>query len=712
MKACRDTFIALLRAGKHLVPVLACVFLPVLANAQVWRIDLADPAIDTDDMAALDVALLKTLHLGDTFDIQVDSSDSYNIRLDGTEDMSNGDRTWYGSITSTGLDYALVITVGNKTAHLILTSPSGIFQLYGTSNDGIFYKGRFARLKHVRDEVASPDTLLPPSETGSGEPGTSSRSFTISQNVSEATAPAGSALTFDLTFRNNSLSALTGKYVDIFFVLENTEIDELPAGCEILQSTADTPVLSCELGNFTSGQAKTLSFTVVTSMASHPLVYSTALVDDVRSDVIVEIYRDVVTDTDGDGTSDFNESLLGSDPAIPGSDQTAYIDVLVAYTPEISAIYLGEVETRINQIFNVANKIFADSRTGIVLRPVGVHEVDYAPAEELFADLNSVTFQEDDSFKDLTRLRQLYGGDLVVLFRSGEENGLCGLANLGGKGTQADLSADYHKDFAFSVINIDCMDDSVLAHEAGHNLGLVHSRREDEFGGTLPYSAGFGVDTRFVSVMAYPDDFDVVNRLYRFSDPNRACGPFVCGADKEDLQNGADAVSSLKLTKHQVELYYPSQEERIATSKAFSTKSGQVPAKIGVGAYSPDGAGFKKVFSVAETINLRMKISPLPDQIGRSYIPHMVILSGKQKLFQVTESGQVAAWDGALSTLVAGGPPRILAQRALVDVIKDIDLQSAGLTDKKLNVFVAYRMLDTGELVYGVSPFSFSVTTP
>ena len=66
MKACRDTFIALLRAGKHLVPVLVCVFLPVLANAQVWRIDLADPAIDSDDMAALDVALLKTLHLGDT----------------------------------------------------------------------------------------------------------------------------------------------------------------------------------------------------------------------------------------------------------------------------------------------------------------------------------------------------------------------------------------------------------------------------------------------------------------------------------------------------------------------------------------------------------------------------------------------------------------------------------------------------------------------
>ena len=709
MKACRDTFIALLRAGKFLVPVLACALLPVLAHAQVWRLDQSSNYPEDDAMAILDIGLLETLSKGDTFDIQVNGTDgNYTIRIDDMAIMDNGDRTWYGSIISTGLDYSLVITVGQKTAHLILTSPSGIFQLYGKSSNGTIYGGRFARLKHVRDEVATTETNLPPVDDISS---TNLFSFSIDQKVSQPAAPAGSALTFDLTFRNNSLSALTGKYVDIFFVLENTEIDALPAGCEILQSTADTPVLSCELGNFTSGQAKNLSFTVLTSMASHPLVYSTALVDDVRSDVIVEIYRDVVTDTDGDGTSDFNESLLGTDPAIPGSDQTAYIDVLVAYTPEISDIYLGEVETRINQIFNVANKIFADSRTGIVLRPVGVHAVDYEPAEELFADLNAVTYQEDDSFRDLARLRQLYGGDLVVLFRSGEENGLCGLANLGGKSTQADLSADYHKDFAFSVINIDCMDDSVLAHEAGHNLGLVHSRREDESGGTLPYAAGFGVDTRFVSVMAYPDDFDVVNRLYRFSDPNRACGPFVCGADKEDLQNGADAVSSLKLTKHQVEQYYPSQEERMATSPAFSTNSGLVPATIGVGAYSPDGAGFKKIFSVEDTINLRMKISPLPDQVGRSYIPHMVILSGKQNLFQVTESGQVAAWDGALSTLVAGGPPRILAQRALVDVIKGIDLQSAGLTDKKLNVFVAYRMLDTGELVYGVSPFSFSVTT-
>lgn len=106
-----------------------------------------------------------------------------------------------------------------------------------------------------------------------------------------------------------------------------------------------------------------------------------------------------------------------------------------------------------------------------------------------------------------------------------------------------------------------------------------------------------------------------------------------------------------------------------------------------------------------------MKISPLAEQIGRSYIPHMVILGGKQNLYQVTESGQVAPWDGALGTLEASGPPRILAKRALMDVIKDIDLHSVGLTDKNLKVFVAYRMLDTGELVYSVLPLPFRVTT-
>ena len=86
--------------------------------------------------------------------------------------------------------------------------------------------------------------------------------------------------------------------------------------------------------------------------------------------------------------SDYNEQLAGTDPN-DGFDnpkgQTTVIDVLVAYTPEVDSLYFGEVDTRINQLFNVANKIFADSNTGILIRPVGSHEVSYAPADDLFS---------------------------------------------------------------------------------------------------------------------------------------------------------------------------------------------------------------------------------------------------------------------------------------------------------------------------------------
>src|SRR5690606_18817324 len=150
--------------------------------------------------------------------------------------------------------------------------------------------------------------------------------------------------------------------------------------------------------------------------------------------------------------------------------------------------------------------------------------------------------------------------DLVVLFRPMDLNSdLCGLANLGGYRTLGDMTSFQEKDYAYSLVAIDCPVSSALVHELGHNMGLTHSHQEDGGGGTFPFATGYGVAGQFTTVMATPRRFDNAPRIARFSNPEVSCKGMPCGIDHHDLQYGADAVRALNIVRFQIASYMPTR---------------------------------------------------------------------------------------------------------------------------------------------------------
>jgi hypothetical protein len=645
----------------------------------------------------------------DTFELQLENSEPYTVVLDSRHQQANGDLTWTGFLRETGIKHTFIMTAGESALHASLTSPDGVYQYYGRRAAlSDTYSGFLRRYTPQRADLPDTDIIQRLPDDESATPDTEITTFAISQRSSKRVR-AGGTVTFSVSVTNAGNTSRPGVTANVYFVLENSTLVQAPGNCARLFTSADEPVLSCQLGTLTAGETRTFDYSVATSLVSHPNVLSTVVVDVDRNDLFVDVYRDVVTDTDEDGVSDFNESLLGSNPE-DGLDEPASthatIDILALYTPEAAALYEQAVTTRINHLVSVANDIYHKSDVALTLRLVEVAEVPYVADASLAVDLAHLTYQSDAAFSNLQHLRRASGADLVVLLRPrAPDSNACGLANLGGRGTQGDFTASYQKDFAFSVINIDCLDDSVLAHEISHNMGLVHSRLEDPEGGTLPHAAGYGVDGQFVTVMAYPGDFATDNRVFRFSNPDQFCAQFSfpCGRERSDPDTGADAAAVLNLVKHQIAAYYPSLEQRLTPMPLTSTTAGETTAQLRGGITLDDSETFTTLIGAASSPVMTTVLTPAPAHVGRLAVKYLVIryFAGEDAIFlQLNTEGELLPWDGKLGNLIPATTAARLLETERYSLLRTTDLGTLLATNKRLSFYSAYKLLETNELLY------------
>jgi hypothetical protein len=213
------------------------------------------------------------------------------------------------------------------------------------------------------------------------------------------------------------------------------------------------------------------------------------------------------------------------------------IKLLVFYNQAAEDISNGDAQTRILQHVAMTNLIYRDSGLPIRVRVAAIlpYKID-----NKMRSIDALAQFSTDS--NVSALRSYYQADESILFRDFAHDGVCGLAYQNNK---------LDKSLAFAHVTIGCPT-YVLAHELGHTMGLVHSKR-DIGHGKEPYARGYSVEDDFATVMAYT--YGQARKINKFSSPDLECHYSACGIAPGNPDE-ADAVLALKQSAPIVASFY------------------------------------------------------------------------------------------------------------------------------------------------------------
>src|SRR5690554_5305074 len=443
-------------------------------------------AAATDELSAplveLPAAMLDVLREGDIFAFELPAGGSVApVAVEITHDQQypNGDRVLRG--VDRAQQAMMVLTLNDKAAFADVTVHNRRWVFAGVRQDDMI-AGRFEQPAAVTLDASLTDYVIPGRDfsaaaapaaelpTSANVPqrrqltpmpypmnysasgaieGTdpavatlqSQAGLRLEQRFSEPVLRVGQPdrVQVTLSLHNDGAQPLTDLWVDVYFILEDAHLLHAP-GCRqaFTWSVPRQPVLSCRLpGVLEPGATRQLRYVVDVDAKAEPMrLWSTAMTGSVRHDAHLNVVYDVVTGTEEHELSDFNRALREDVP----TDElgNVVIDILALYTPDAETLYGAQTPTRINQMIGVANQIYQDSGVGITLRPVFHSKVDYPAGEQvdMYTQLEQLTFGTHSAFSQVSDIREHFGADLVVLFRSmGPTTSLCGVANLGGHHT-------------------------------------------------------------------------------------------------------------------------------------------------------------------------------------------------------------------------------------------------------------------------------------
>ncbi|MDR1345245.1 MAG: cadherin-like beta sandwich domain-containing protein, partial [Bacteroidales bacterium] len=248
-----------------------------------------------------------------------------------------------------------------------------------------------------------------------------------------------------------------------------------------------------------------------------------------------------------------NSTEISASYALPASNDTVVIDLLVAYTPaakQWAIANAGSIDLLINQALQKANLAFSNSQTNIILNMVHKCELNYTESGSSNTDLIRLTKTNDGIMDDIHVLRRHYNADMVTM--------LAALTSVGGAGWV--LGSEWGSpQNAFSIVKIAQAATSLsMVHEIAHNMGCGH-HREIENHGLYSYSRGWrgitGQGNKYSTVMTYEtgsysnEPNIAYTRIPYFSSPNTTLEGIAIG------DANTDNAMTLRQTKSLVAAY-------------------------------------------------------------------------------------------------------------------------------------------------------------